>query len=90
MTNYRDPRLADPVLLALAGRRCLHRQVHPPLPPLPEEDGLCALLQHAERLRSRGQLPTRDPFDVDGLEATGMGRLLKEARQWMEEHGHGA
>ena len=44
-------------------------------------EGLCALLAAARRL------PKRDPWDLPELEddATGLGRLLREARQWAEE-----
>jgi hypothetical protein len=84
--TYRDPRLANELLLRLAAWRLTHGpRPEPPLPDLPEDAGLCALLQHAEKLCSRGLLPTRDPFDTDGLEETGMGRLLKQAREWMAE-----
>jgi hypothetical protein len=30
MTTFRDPRLTNPLLLLLAGRRVQHRQTHPP------------------------------------------------------------
>ena len=45
--------------------------------------GLCALLQ------ARALLPPRAPLDEAALEAddTGMGRLLREARQWQQERG---
>jgi hypothetical protein len=84
MRNYRDPRLADPVLLALAGRRVLHRQAQPPLPSWEQTDGLAALLAYAARL------PQRDPQDLALEEGGPFGTLLRQARQWDKEHGHGA
>jgi hypothetical protein len=41
--------------------------------------GLAALLTVARAL------PARDPFALDEISDTGMGRLLKEARAWKED-----
>jgi hypothetical protein len=47
-----------------------------------KSEGLSSLLAAAKRL------PPRDPWDLPDLEDAGsFGRLLKEARQWQEEHG---
>jgi hypothetical protein len=77
MMNYRDPRLADAVLLAIAGRRLLHRLSQPPLPDWQETEGLCAILDYARHL------PPRNAEDLEvgtGPFAT----LLREARQWQQ------
>lgn len=78
--TYRDPRLTDPVLLALAARRLQHRQAHPPPPAWEESEGLAALLDYARRL------PQRDPWDLPGVyqNAPGFGGLLWEARELTE------
>jgi hypothetical protein len=80
MTIYRDPRLADPLVLALAGKRLLHRQAQPPLPTWQEVEGLAALLDYAKRL------PAVDPWDLPGVYegAPGFGGLLWQARQMQE------
>jgi hypothetical protein len=86
MTTYRDPRLADPLLLALAGQRLLHRQAQPPAPSWPPEDGLSNLLAYARHL------PPCDPQDIPGVVegAPGMAGLLWECRQVQQEPGHEA
>lgn len=83
MTMYRDPRLTDPVLLALAAQRLLHRQAQPPPLDWQHTDGLAAILDYARRL------PQRDPWDLPGVYegAPGFGHVLWEARRWQEEHG---
>jgi hypothetical protein len=83
---YHDPRLLDPTLLRLAAYS-LHHGV-PPLPPLPEEDGLYALLRHAELLRQRDLLPPRDPAALEA--GTGpFAQLLREARAWTQREQEG-
>jgi hypothetical protein len=76
--SFIDPRLADPLVLVLAARRLRYRQDQPPLPDWEKTEGLCALLEHARRL------PPRDPEDLEAVPLTGMGRLLQEARAWIE------
>jgi hypothetical protein len=77
-----DPRLADMTLLVLAARRRLAlRQV----PDWRTSVGLSSLLAAAKAL------PQRSPWALPALEeCSGMTRLLAEARQWQEEHPHGA
>lgn len=77
MPIYRDPRLADPLLLALAGKRLLHRQAQPTFPDWEQVEGLAALLDYARRL------PAQAPPEVDE-HSTGLGKLLWEARQMQE------
>jgi hypothetical protein len=82
-----DPRLTSEALLRLAAWRLTHGP--PRLPALPEEDGLCALLQHAALLRQHGLLPPRDAEDVEAgvyEGAPGFGGLLWEARKLCESH----
>lgn len=81
-----DARLTNPLVMAIAGLRLLHRQDHPPLPDWEKAEGLAALLGYAQ------QCGVRDlsAVDDDDLPTTGMGQLLREARQWHREHGHGA
>jgi hypothetical protein len=76
-----DPRLADVTLLALAAKRRLAMR-----PAAWEQtEGLCTLLEAARHL------PKRGPWAMPDLESdTGMGKLLREARQGQEEHRHGA
>jgi len=76
-----DPRLANLALLRLAAYRLTHGP--PPLPPLPEEGGLCNLLQYAARY---GVQPAPE---VDEY-STGLGALLYQARQMQaqQEEGH--
>jgi hypothetical protein len=77
-----DPRLADPILLALAAKRCQARQQ---VPDWRASEGLSSLLAAARAL------PRREPFDLPAVEAcTGLARLLAEARLWEKEHPHGA
>jgi hypothetical protein len=66
------------MVLRLAAWRLTHGpRPEPPLPALPAEDGLCALLAHAQALG----LPQRDPWDVPDLEQeTSFSALLREAR----------
>jgi hypothetical protein len=67
-----DPRLADVTLLALAAKRRLAtRQVD----AWQHTEGLAALLEAAKRL------PPRDPVADEDLPTTGIGGLLREARQ---------
>jgi hypothetical protein len=76
-----DHRLADPILLALAAKRCQARQQ---LPDWRQTEGLSALLDAAKHL------PKREPFALPDLEeCTGMARLLAEARRWEKEHPRG-
>jgi hypothetical protein len=83
--NFRDPRLTDTLLLLLAGRRVQHRLAQPPLPDWDKTEGLCALLQAAKLL------PQRDPWALPALEPeTSFSPLLREARQWREEHAREA
>lgn len=74
--NYRDPRLADPLLLALAAQRLLHRLSQPQFPSWEETEGLAALLDYARRCGVQ-DLPA---VDDDALPRTGLGQLLREAR----------
>jgi hypothetical protein len=77
-----DPRLADPVLLALAAKRCQAKQQ---APDWRTTVGLSALLDAAKHL------PRRDPWDLTPVDTTSaMGTLLAEARQWEKEQPHGA
>jgi hypothetical protein len=80
MKTYRDPRLADPVLLALAAKRLLHRQAQPPVPSWEETDGLASLLDYARRV------PPCAPEAIPGVHehAPGFGGLLWAARQQTE------
>jgi hypothetical protein len=48
--------------------------------------GLSSLLAYA---RSQG-LPKRDPWDVDEIADTGLGKLLREARLRQQEEGYQA
>jgi hypothetical protein len=75
-----DPRLADPMILLLAGRRLQHRLSHP-LPDWDKQEGLCAIVQQAQALG----LPSRDPWDVSGLKETSFSALLREAQAWQRE-----
>jgi hypothetical protein len=72
-----DPRLANEMVLRLAAWRLHHGPR--PLPDLGEE-GLAALLQRAQALG----LPSRDPWDVSGLQETSFTPLLREAMAWRE------
>ena len=70
-----DPRLLNPVLLALAAQRLLARRDHPPPVPWWETEGLAALLaaaQHRPHRESRGE--------VDDPDAPGLAGLLARAR----------
>jgi hypothetical protein len=42
--------------------------------------GLAALLAHAKALPIRD-----DPWELDEISDTGLGRLLREAREWQQE-----
>jgi hypothetical protein len=76
-----DPRLADMTVLILAARRRLAtRQV----PDWRQCEGLSSLLAAA------GARPRRDPWDMPGLDGSGLAQLLAEARQWQQERPHGA
>lgn len=76
-----DPRLVDPVILALAAKR---RQARQQTPDWRTCEGLSSLLDAARHL------PRREPFSLDGVDtSSGMGKLLAEARQWEADH-HGA
>lgn len=83
MPIYRDPRLADPLLLALAGKRLLHRQAQPTFPDWEQVEGLAAILDYARRL------PPVDPWDLPGVyqNAPGLGGLLWEARELTQREG---
>jgi hypothetical protein len=72
-----DPRLADPILLALAAKR---RQARQQTPDWQHTVGLAALLEEAK------QLPQRAPGDLEGVyeDAPGFGGLLWQARQWQQ------
>jgi hypothetical protein len=73
-----DPRLADPILLALAAKRCQARQQ---TPDWRHTEGLAALLEAARHL------PQREPFALEGVyeDAPGFGGLLWQARQQTQE-----
>jgi hypothetical protein len=73
-----DPRLADPMVLLLAGRRLLHRQAQPPRLSWQEVEGLASLLEYARHL------PARDPQDLEAGNGP-FAQLLREARQWQAE-----
>jgi hypothetical protein len=66
-----DPRLANETLLILAAKR---RQATRQAEAWEHTEGLFALLQAAKRL------PQREPWELDDIADSGLGRLLKEAR----------
>jgi hypothetical protein len=43
--------------------------------------GLASLLAYAKNL------PPREPLDLDEIQDSGLGKLLREARQWQQEQG---
>jgi hypothetical protein len=74
-----DSRLADPVLLALAARRCQARRQ---APDWQTSVGLASLLAAAKAL------PRRDPWALPDLgECDGLAGLLAEARLRRGAHG---
>jgi hypothetical protein len=74
-----DPRLAHPVLLALAAKRVQARRQ---APDWRTTTGLASLLEAARAL------PTREPFALPSIEeCTGLERLLAEARLKEGERG---
>jgi hypothetical protein len=83
VTNYRDPRLTNELLLALAGRRLLHRQAQPPLPDWEKSEGLASILDYAQRCGVQDQ----PPLDLDALPPTSLTALLIEARQQQAQEG---
>jgi hypothetical protein len=76
-----DPRLANLALLRLAAFRLQHGP--PPPPDWEQLEGLSAILDYAKRL------PPRDPWDTDGVAETGMGKLLREAKAWVQAEREG-
>jgi hypothetical protein len=80
-----DPRLQDIQLLTLAAYRLQQRQQRA-VPDWRYSVGMSALLEAARHL------PRRGPWELPDVESddTGLGRLLREARQWEKEHPHGA
>ena len=80
-----DPRLQDVAFLALAAYRLRERRQRE-VPDWRFTEGLASLLDIARRLPRRD-----DPWSLPDLEGGGsMGQLLAEARQWEQEHRHGA
>ena len=79
-----DPRLLHTALLTLAAYRLQQRRQHQ-APDWRVSVGMSSLLDAAR------SLPRRDPWDLSGLDTSrGMGKMLAEARQWEQEHRHGA
>jgi hypothetical protein len=77
-----DVRLTNPLLLALAAKRCQARQQ---TPDWRQSEGISALLAAAR------SLPKREPFSLPAVEeCTGLARLLAEARTWQQGGEHGA
>jgi hypothetical protein len=75
-----DPRLADPIILALAAKR---RQAKRQVSDWRTSEGLYSLLQAAKALPRR-----EDPWGLSDLDTTsGLGKLLAEARLQGGEHG---
>jgi hypothetical protein len=95
MPTFRDPRLLDGTLLALAAQRLRHRQAHP-LPDWEKTEGLAAILEYARRCgwqdQGEGKKNTSENlsqvFLDDAMPTTGMGLLLREARQAVEDARH--
>jgi hypothetical protein len=63
--------------LALAAKRLLHRQAQPQFPTWQETEGLASLLDYARRCGWQDLPAACD----DDLPTTGLGCLLREARQ---------
>jgi hypothetical protein len=79
-----DPRLGNALLLALAAFRLQQRRQRQ-VPDWRYTTGLSSLLQATKTL------PERSPWSLPDLDTTrGLGKLLAEARQWEEDHRHGA
>ena len=88
MMNYRDPRLADLALLAVAAQRLRYRLEHPQPPAWwLEGEGISSLIEAGRRLPPR--TPEEEAESVYE-NAPGFGGLLWEARQRNKEQGHGA
>lgn len=62
--------------------RLARAEAYEPETGWPHTVGMSALLAAAR------SLPRRDPWDLEDLgeEPTGLGQLLKEARQWQQAH----
>ena len=86
MTHYNDPRLTNPLLLAMAAQRVRYKREHPAPEPWLEGAGISALIAYARTLPPRSQAD-EDASVYEG--APGMGGLLWQARQWLKDREQG-
>ena len=86
MTHYNDPRLTNPLLLAMAAQRLRYKREHPAPEPWLEGEGISSLLAAARRLPPR--TPEEEAESVYE-NAPGMGGLLWQARQWLKDREQG-
>jgi hypothetical protein len=76
-----DPRLTNVQLLTLAAYRLQQRLKHQ-VPDWRHTVGISSLLEAAR------SLPRRGPWDLEGVDtASGLGKLLAEARQKEDDRG---